>query len=112
MEQGELADSAGSTPSTGSPERELTSPGLLLSHDLLNSETTPIEHTPTHPNGRIDSLRGHTHKLDTLRAVSHGDSLESDLTDNVVFQGDERVLFCDCPPDPEIPPTLNLKHLQ
>ena len=44
-------------------------------------------------------------------AFSRDDSLHTDVTqtDNALVV-EEQAPFCDCPPDPEIPPELNLKQ--
>ena len=110
---GELDESI-STPTSNenSIERGATPTGLLSSHDLLTNGHSPFEAPLILPNGGMQGTL-QTHKSDTLKAFSRDDSYLTDVTqtdDALVVE--EQAPFCDCPPDPEIPPELNLKHLR
>ena len=100
-------DSSSSTIDHTLTDRAATPTGHMLSYDMLKN-TSPEGMLAT-PNGHMDTLL--THKSDTLRAFSHDDSLVSDLNDHLVLSEKEKLLFCDCPPDPEIPPEINLKSI-
>ena len=92
-------------------ESSSTGPVLSCSHflntspDVVTSTTT----LATSPNGHVEGRRGH--KSDTLHVLSHNDSLTTDLSDCLGISDKEKLLFCDCPPDPEIPPEVNLKEI-
>ena len=92
-------DSSLSTADHTSTEREATPPGHMLSYDMLKNP--PEGGVVAAPNGRVDTLL--TYKSDTLKAFSHNDSLVTDLCDHIILSDREKLLFCDCPPDPEIP---------
>ena len=100
-------DSSSSTIDHTPNDRGTTPPGHMLSYDMLKNPS-PDGALAT-PNGHMETLL--THKSDTLRAFSHDDSLMSDLNDHLVLGEKEKLLFCDCPPDPEIPPEVNLKSI-
>ena len=116
-------DSSSSTIDHTPSDRMATPPGHMLSYDMLKNPspegllgaTPPLgmpagpEEVSTTPNGHMETLL--THKSDTLRAFAHDDSLVTDLADHLILSDSERLLFCDCPPDPELPPELNLKSL-
>ena len=104
------------TPST--TDRADTPPGHLLSYDMLKNPSPDGAPnllggaTPTFsatPNGHMETML--SHKSDTLRAFSRDDSLVTDLNDHIFLTDGEKLLFCDCPPDPEIPPEVNLKSI-
>ena len=71
--------------STPSSSRDATPP--LMSHDLPHSSTQ---------------------KSDTLRAITHDDSLVTDITD-AFLDCSGCGLFCDCPPDPQLRDEINLQ---
>ena len=107
-------DSSGSTLDHTPTDRGATPPGHMLSYDMLKNPSpdgmlAAATATANTPNGHMETLL--THKSDTLRAFSHDDSLVADLTDHFVLSEKEKMLFCDCPPDPEIPPELNLNSI-
>ena len=102
-------DSSISTAEHTPTERETTPPGQLLSYDMLKNSSPAEGMMATPPNGHVEMLL--SHKSDTLKAFSRDDSLVTDLADHMTILGSEKLLFCDCPPDPEIPPEINLKSL-
>ena len=85
-----------------SDERGATPPGPVLSNDMLKGgsvdrDLSHLDHVPS--NGMLDSTP--SRKADTLGKES---------TDNVSIS-EERPVFCDCPPDPELPVTFNLEDI-
>ncbi len=104
-------DSSSSTIDHTPTDRGTTPPGHLLSYDMLKNPSPdgagPI--LGATPNGHMDTML--SHKSDTLRAFSRDDSLVTDLNDHIFLSDGEKLLFCDCPPDPEIPPEVNLKSI-
>jgi len=104
-------DSSSSTIDHIPNDRGTTPPGHMLSYDMLMRKPSSPEGmlAAATPNGHMETLL--THKSDTLRAFSHDDSLVSDLNDHLVLSEKEKLLFCNCPPDPEIPPEVNLKSI-
>ena len=85
-----------------SDERGATPPGPILSNDMLKcgSLDPDLSHLDRLPsNGMLDSTP--SRKADTLGKES---------TDDVSL-ADERPVFCDCPPDPELPVTFNLEAI-
>lgn len=113
-EQQELGDtdSSSSTIDHTPPDGGATPPGHILSYEMLKNPSPdglgPAMLGAT-PNGHMDTML--SHKSDTLRAFSRDDSLVTDLNDHLFLSDGEKLLFCDCPPDPEIPPELNLKNI-
>ena len=114
-------DSSSSTIDHTPTDRVVTPPGHLLSYDMLMKNPSPegMLATPngSYPEGALATPNGHmetmlTQKSDTLRAFSHNDSLLPDLNDHLVLTDSEKLLFCDCPPDPEIPPEVDLKAIR
>ncbi len=97
---GEVEDSL-STP-TSSLDRGTTPP--LMSHDLMKNGHSPFE-SPVANGGAIP------HRSDTLKAFTQDDSLVTDLTDGNIG-GSGHIPFCDCPPDPDLPPKINLQRLR
>ena len=115
-------DSSSSTIDHTPSDRMATPTGHVLSYEMLNNPSPEggLLATPPGPEGGMATTKppnGHmetllSHKSDTLRAFSQDDSLVTDLSnDQIILSDGERLLFCDCPPDPEIPPELNLKNL-
>lgn len=116
-------DSSSSTIDHTPSDRMATPTGHVLSYEMLNNPSPEVggllATSPgaeggvaaiAKPNGHMETLL--THKSDTLRAFSQDDSLVTDLSnEHVILSDGEKLLFCDCPPDPEIPPEINLKSL-
>ena len=81
-----------------SDERGVTPPGLVLSNDRsLDPDYCHLDPLPS--NGVLDSTL--SHKADTLGKES---------TDDLSL-AEEKPVFCDCPPDPELPLTFDLQHI-
>ena len=88
-------------------ERGATPPGPALSNDVLKSSLDPdYSHLePLSSNGLIDSTPS--------RKPYHGDGLSpqgKEPSDDVSLV-EEKAVFCDCPPDPELPQGFNLQHI-
>ena len=86
-------------------ERGTTPPGPVLSNDALKSASLDPDYSHLEPlssNGLIDSTPSHKHY--------HGDMLGKEPSDDVSL-AEERTVFCDCPPDPELPQGFNLQHI-
>ena len=87
-------------------ERGATPPGPVLSSDALKSSLDPdYSHLePLSSNGLIDSTPS--------RKPYHGDTLlQGKEPSDDVSLSEERTVFCDCPPDPELPQGFNLQHI-
>lgn len=105
-------DSSISTADHTPTDREPTPPGPVLSYDILLNRSPDIGlmgAVAIPPNGHVDARL--SHKSDTLRVLSHDDLLTTDLNDHVTMSDKGKLLFCDCPPDPEIPPGVDLKAI-
>ncbi len=97
--------------------------------DLQNSTSTPKRQLSTQtqnslgtPNTHLQPSPAHDHTLSTpLHNGYHSDNLnntprvvsrEVSMTDaEEQVPSEEDVPFCNCPPDPEIPPHIKLRHL-
>ena len=104
--------SISTTDRTPTDQETLASAGHVLSSDII------LNHSPdvgvvgtalTPPNGNMETL--FCPKSDTLHALSHNDSLTNDADFLLPVSDKEKLLFCDCPPDPEILPEVNLNDL-
>lgn len=87
-------------------ERGATPPGPVLSNDALKSSLDPdYSHLePLSSNGLIDSTPS--------RKPYHGDALlQGKEPSDDVSLAEEKTVFCDCPPDPELPLGFNLQHI-
>ena len=92
------------SPNEKSDERGVTPPGPVLSSDALKSSLDPdYSHLePLSSNDLIDSTPSHKHY--------QGDTLGKEPSDDVSL-AEENAVFCDCPPDPELPHRFNLHHI-
>ena len=88
-----------------SDERGATPPGPVLSSDALKSSLDPdYSHLePLSSNGLIDSTPSRKHY--------HGDTLQGKEPSDDMSLADEKAVFCDCPPDPELPQGFNLQRI-
>ena len=106
-------DSSISTTDHTPTDREGTSPVPMFSYDNLPNHSPDVGvvgPVATPPNGYVETKL--SHKSDTLRVLSQDDLLTSDLHDHVTTIDKTKLLqFCDCPPDPEIPPGVDLKAI-
>ena len=101
-------DSSISTTDYTPTDRETTPLGPMLSYDNLNR--SPDVGVAAHPNGHVDTRQ--SHKSDILRVMSQDDLLTSELHDSITaIDKTKLVQFCDCPPDPDISPGLDLKAI-
>lgn len=82
-------------------ERGATPPGPVLSNDLLKSSVDDdYSHLePLASNGILDSTPSR-----------RADTLGKESTDDISL-AEEKPIFCDCPPDPELPLTFNLHSI-
>lgn len=78
--------------------------GPVLSNDALRSSLDPdYSHLePTSSNGLLDSTPS--------RKRSQCDMLRKESSEDV-SPFEEKAVFCDCPPDPELPRGFNLKFI-
>lgn len=102
-------DSSSSTIDHTPMDRVTTPPGHMLSIDMLKGEGMLGLSPEAVPALNIDTLL--SRKSDTLRAFTSDDALVSDLHDHLILSDGEQFLFCDCPPDPELTPEINLKAI-
>ncbi len=111
---GDTESSISTADYTPSTERESASPGHMLSYEMLKNPSPDGGLVTTPPNGHADMLLSSHNKSDTLQALAHNDSTPSDVIggDHMILSDQEKLLFCDCPPDPEISPELNLASIK
>lgn len=90
-----------------SDERGASPPAPVLSHDIVKNSSDDYSHlSPMPSNGILDTTP--PHKAD--QSYHQSDTMATEPSDDISL-AEEKVVFCDCPPDPELPQGFNLHNI-